>query len=195
MQLNDLINKLSARLGYTIDDTSKPTKEEAESFIHEAIKKVVNILPVSHVDGLLTTYNLLVTGGTAPLPTDYNRFASMYNSTTSYDVDLLPSSKLASVMTGKDSIILPMECAVKVGDKLRFFGVADGEKVTLLYQRVYSPEYISHINDILEGAVLAYATYLCKVQDEEINDSQLAIRDFTTELQLLGVQKEVGTNE
>ena len=188
-------NKLSARLGYTLDSTSKPTESEAESFIHEAIKKVVNMLPAKIVEGLIDTKTLVLSGSVGALPADYNKFVSMYNTTNNRDVDLLPPSKTASVVTGKDSILLPDSCAVRIGLNFHFIGVAQTDTVVLVYQRVYDPSLIGVIDGKLEGSVLAYATYLCKVQDEELNDSQIAFQDFATELKALGMDMEVRSND
>lgn len=199
MNLSDLLSKLSSRIGYTIDSYSKPTQSEAESFIHEGVKKVVNLLPPEKIEALVTSSAVNLSVGspnvTGVVPSLYGRFISMVDLDQGRDVDLLPPTMAAQVMGGYDSILLPDYCAVRLGNTFYFRGVAASDEVNLVYQKQYETTDLPNIEDSIETAVLLYATYLSKLQDEELQDSQLYIQEFIQELQLLGAKVEVRNNE
>ena len=199
MTISDLTTKLSARLGYTLDTNSKPTETEAQSFIHEGASKIVGFMPVSFLDSLATSFNVtLVASGDlveGDMPSDYNRFVGMHDLTTSSDIDLLPITKKAQINSGYDGILLPDYACVRNGSTFIFKGVGIADNVWLTYIPEYDTADLATLDERFEAGILAYATYLSKMQDEEIQDAQLYYSEYQRELEFIVGGKESGSNE
>lgn len=185
MVLNDVLDDLGSRLGITISTTTKPTTDEATNFIYQATRIVSEMLEPRFLEGLKTYISL--TSEPIPVPSDYGKFVSLYDSTDSNEYILVDSKLISSIKTKTDLILLPEYAAVKDGSNFYLSKYTTGNSLTLEYVKGFNSANFSSYDTQLQPLVVAYATYLSKLQDEESMDMQASFNEVQALFKGFGV--------
>jgi len=194
MELNKLLASLGGRLGTEFTTSTKPTLDEATDFIHQSMRIITELLEPRFFPKLQDTVTYTMPD-TIAIPDDFGKLIGLYNANQGEEYFILGKQFLSAIKTGKDAILLPDYAAVQ--DKNFYFinRFDTGDVIHLDYVRKYDETELGNYEEQFEPLVIAYSTYLAKFQDEESQDAQMALAEFTSLLQGFGVSWKGDGNE